>query len=177
MLKAFCARKLRKPFRHLIYTPDGVYYPDIVSDSDLSVFSDISHKGELGIKLNNIIIAWRVRILNIIRQGRFHIMRMHVLACSDIGCRKSYHITVFDDIIPVFYITQGIFMTVIKVYFYVIKLIYDHFFIHPSIASASPGTSLSISSPQSFVSASIVLTSPARIRFIASGSSFGISVR
>ena len=51
-------------------------------------------------------------------------MGLHVLALLDIAGRMTDRIAVFDYILTAFYIANGVFMSVGKIYLYVIKLIY-----------------------------------------------------
>ena len=145
-----CACSRSYSLGNLVYASYGIDDPYLVSDTYVTVFTDVAHKGA-SLLLGGELIALRlVDVLEVTREICLHVVRVYVLACFDILGRVTDGVAVFDYILAFFYVLKGIFVTVGEIDIYVVKTVYLHF----SISSVRK----EMSSPKNSLLASISRT-------------------
>jgi hypothetical protein len=115
--------KLGKLLRYFINASNGVYDPNFISDTNVSVLTNITHKGTVGRSGRSIIKLRSIAILKVAGKIGLYIMCMNVLTLLYVTGSVTYGVAVLDDIFSTLDVSESILVAVIKIYIYVIKLI------------------------------------------------------
>jgi hypothetical protein len=122
--KISCAGELGKFLGNLVHTTNGINDPNLVSDTNVAIFTNVAHKGTVGGACGGIVELRIIRILKVARKIGLYVMSMNVLPCLNIAGSVSDGIAILYDILAALDVTESILVTILKIDVNVIKLIY-----------------------------------------------------